>query len=221
MVAMETVARRLTAQTIERRAGILQIEFQMKHGIIQAPPVPVDEILEVYLKFHLESDDLSGRHGLDHTDAFTDTAAKTVVVDQRLDPIEHPEMNGRYRFTLAHEIGHLRLHPRNPDFHRQFGTSNPRLVGSYQEFEWQADTFAACLLMPRYLVEREWVAHYDSGAIAVTPEMEAAGIANLGSRREFINAFAEHKAAPLAARFGVSLAAMRIRLQELSLAPSA
>ncbi|MBK8008612.1 MAG: ImmA/IrrE family metallo-endopeptidase [Rhizobiales bacterium] len=32
------------------------------------------------------------------------------MIDDSLDPEENPSMLGRYRFTLAHEIGHWRLH---------------------------------------------------------------------------------------------------------------
>ena len=53
--------------------------------------------------------------------------------------------NGRDRFTLAHELGHVLLH----------GTNNFRLarndkaIPSYQDPEWQANTFASMLLIPR------------------------------------------------------------------------
>lgn len=53
--------------------------------------------------------------------------------------------NGRDRFTLAHELGHFIIH-RNVDY--KFARSEEK-VESYQDPEWQANTFASMLLIPR------------------------------------------------------------------------
>lgn len=53
--------------------------------------------------------------------------------------------NGRDRFTLAHELGHFVMH-RNIDY--KFARSEEK-VESYQDPEWQANTFASMLLIPR------------------------------------------------------------------------
>jgi Zn-dependent peptidase ImmA (M78 family) len=95
-----------------------------------------------------------------------------------------------------------------------------RFIGSYQELDRQADKFAAYLLMPGYLVRREWADVYGTDApFEVTPKMEAVGRKNFGSKAEFFNALAASKSKPLADRFGVSVPAMRIQLQELRLLP--
>ena len=151
-----TVARRLKSSTIERRAAILLSEFQITFDLIERLPVPVDEILEGYLKFHLEFDNISARWGLEGIDGLTFPEERRVVIDERLDPHQHPELEGRYRFTLAHEIAHNRLHGQLGSIHalrlgRRMGS-----IDSYQELEWQADKFASYLLMPTYLVRREW-----------------------------------------------------------------
>lgn len=54
----------------------------------------------------------------------------------------------RHRFTVAHEVGHALMH---------IGTLNrlPKSTGkvpAYMDPEWQANRFAAALLMPRHLV---------------------------------------------------------------------
>lgn len=54
--------------------------------------------------------------------------------------------NGRDRFTLAHELGHLILHKGVSSYARQ--TSEDRDHRVYEDSEWQADTFAAEFLMP-------------------------------------------------------------------------
>lgn len=52
---------------------------------------------------------------------------------------------GRHRFTVAHELGHLILHSKQP-LHRQVG---PIKSEAYRRSEPQANQFAAELLMPR------------------------------------------------------------------------
>ncbi len=53
---------------------------------------------------------------------------------------------GRDRFTAAHELGHYIMHRKVPIvFHRQ---EHGRLV-AFRDSEWQANTFAGDLLMPR------------------------------------------------------------------------
>ena len=51
----------------------------------------------------------------------------------------------RQRFTLAHELGHLMLHPLGTAFR------DHTFSGGWQEVE--ANHFAACLLMPRDLIQ--------------------------------------------------------------------
>lgn len=56
---------------------------------------------------------------------------------------------GRDRFTAAHELGHYIMHRKVPIvFHRQ---EHGRLV-AFRDSEWQANTFAGDLLMPRLLM---------------------------------------------------------------------
>jgi hypothetical protein len=70
-------------------------------------PVPVEEILERTLGFHLEFDDLqSSCNAL----GATYPESRTVVVDYSLDPSDNPKILGRYRFTIAQEIVHIWLH---------------------------------------------------------------------------------------------------------------
>lgn len=57
--------------------------------------------------------------------------------------------NGRDRFTAAHELGHLILHC-DVTLNRSEGTPKH----AYTNPEWQANSFASAILMPRPLVER-------------------------------------------------------------------
>jgi hypothetical protein len=69
---------------------------------------------------------------------------------------------GRARFTLCHELGHLVMHSvlllrQSKYLAAVAGLSRRTPMASHPHFrdtEWQADTFAAALLMPRAGVER-------------------------------------------------------------------
>lgn len=61
------------------------------------------------------------------------------------------EGKGRDRFTMAHELGHFLLHnPKNVILAR---TKSKTKI--YEDAEWQADTFAAELLMPIDMITDE------------------------------------------------------------------
>ncbi len=57
--------------------------------------------------------------------------------------------NGRDRYTLTHEIGHLILHS---DERLALNRATTDRVPAYKDPEWQANTFASFLLMPTKLV---------------------------------------------------------------------
>ncbi len=57
--------------------------------------------------------------------------------------------DGRARFTIAHEIGHYFLHQDGVKLCRM--ATNEKVV-AYLDPEWQANTFASELLMPRHLI---------------------------------------------------------------------
>jgi len=64
--------------------------------------------------------------------------------------------DGRSRFTMSHELGHLLLH-RGIPFAREmrsseFGESKVSDIATFECSEWQANEFAAALLMPASLV---------------------------------------------------------------------
>ena len=75
-------------------------------------------------------------------------------------------MEGRYRFTLAHEGGgHWRLHRglvRSDHDQEVLFADVPkptvicRSSKAKERVEWQADFYASCLLMPRKLVFAAW-----------------------------------------------------------------
>ena len=156
---------------IENATLCLLAEYGRKYGDVVAPPVPVEEILEAHLALTLDFDDLGRRIGVPDVLGATWIQDKLVLVDQSLDPTENPPKEGRYRFTLAHELGHWELHRH----HFLADAGQPSLFGDKpkpsivcrtssrkEPMEWQADCFAGYLLMPEDRVFRVWEQVYGS-----------------------------------------------------------
>tara|TARA_R110002049_G_scaffold45305_8_gene132248 strand:- start:4193 stop:4714 length:522 start_codon:yes stop_codon:yes gene_type:complete len=104
----------------------------------------------------------------------------------------HPEV--RKRFTIAHEIGHFKLHVETPlfvDYYKGSKLNRKNSGGDYL-IEKQANAFAACLLMPKKLISIE--------------------LSKLDEEMEY-----ESKLYSLSKRFKVSTAAMDYRLKALGL----
>ncbi len=210
---------------IERAALELLAGYGRQFGAVEAPPIPVEEILEAFLSVDLEFDDLAGSYQLPDALGATFLAENRVVIDQSLDPTENPRMAGRYRFTLGHEIGHLRLHaPKREQTGNLFAaTPEPEAPGMIlcrsskkPPEEWQADCFASHLLMPKDMVLAAWReetggmaphnAIDEAAALTVPPEYAARGWKP-----------AVQMARQMAARFNVSGESMQIRLESMGL----
>src|SRR5262245_41124010 len=137
-------------------------------------PIPIEDIVEKHLKLHVEFDDLHRLLGVPRSEFRTDPdifgaiwlETGEIVLDESLDPEVRPTIEGRYRFTLAHEGGgHWRLHRRlvqaNSGQESLFEDARrPTVVcrssQSKERVELQANLYASCLLMPRKLVIQVW-----------------------------------------------------------------
>jgi hypothetical protein len=104
-------------EMIESDAALLLAEYAHARGIIIAPPIPIEDIVDKHLKLGIEFDDTHKLFGVPRAGLDPDILAaiffddRRIVIDESLDPEENPAKEGRYRFTLAHEGGgHWRLH---------------------------------------------------------------------------------------------------------------
>ena len=80
--------------------------------------------------------------------AFTDPERKSICISQEIYD-KACENDPQARFTIAHELGHIFLdHKRDAVFARNNVNAE---IPAYRDSEWQADTFAAELLMPAEL----------------------------------------------------------------------
>jgi len=214
----------LTEKALDEHVDWLMAEWAEIYPPILKPPIPVEELLEIHLQLKLEIADLRGDYG--HPDILGGIwfGDRLIRVDQSLDPDAHPPMLGRYRFTLAHEIGHWRLH-------REHLSGDPSAAPLFTDNcepafvcrstdkppeEWQADQFAARLLMPRSIVFEQWTEWRDGSDQPVEiGELDFPGSFSKPKQNETYAM--ELFCRPLAKRFEVSAEAMRIRLQALGL----
>jgi hypothetical protein len=155
----------LREEVIESEAEMLLAEYGREHEAIICPPVPIDEIIELHLKLEFEIRDLRTLFGLGDVHGAIWFRERRIAVDAQLDPGQFPAKRGRYHFTLAHEAGHWRLHRKHftvPEGQKDLfdGEPKPSYICRSTEkkvpVEWQADCFAACLLMPYRLVRSAW-----------------------------------------------------------------
>jgi len=205
---------------IEKDADALIGEYALRPNTSIGPPVPVDELLEVQLELQCEIADLRAEFECDDVLGMIWFNSKLVKIDRSLDPHERPHLLGRFRFTLAHEVGHWRLHRQyyreDPSQARLFaGKGRPAFVCRSSEkppVEWQADTFASYLLMPAKMVIAawdKWKGNRDPVILQTLPS--AAPVAG----RDMDDVRLERFCKPLAEQFEVSNEAMRIRLEKL------
>lgn len=235
---------------IETDAEALLDEFSKATGMALKAPVPIDDIVEKHLRLGIEFDDLHRRFGAPNSVLAQGPdiigaiflSQRRIVVDEFLDPDADPSKEGRYRFTVAHEVGHWRLHRglMGKDIGDVPVKDSPQALvicrssEAKARVELQADIFASCLLMPRRLVQAAWIAAFADGRPRALRSSIGAGLAAVpiedhrpdlddaeASETSLLDRFVD----PFAREFAVSPKAMRVRLERLGLvlrgAPSA
>lgn len=132
---------------IEGRAWSVLERCRRKLGLEEIPlPIPVDQWIESPLGIGFGYADLSYLGAGVLGAAFVEE--QEILIDERV--LEH---GGRFRFTCAHELGHMVLHRSvKKAFHDAGEFMLPEEGNRYER---QADRFAAALLMPIPLLERE------------------------------------------------------------------
>jgi Zn-dependent peptidase ImmA (M78 family) len=229
---MSITVRYVPEEEIEAEAGALLAEHARKTGLrVAVPALLLDDLLQ-HLGLRLDLDDLCAMLGLPDVLGAIWIERRHIYIDQTLDPDERPAMRGRFNFSLAHEIGHWRLHrgyvePRHA-MHDLFGeppapTIICRTSRKRERIELQADAFAGCLLMPRDAVGRAWQwmmgpEPFELGSARWSRLASAAGLRRAGvgpDRRQEQDGVLELLVKPLADEFQVSAQAMRIRLERL------
>ena len=185
-----------------REARLLLVEWQQRAGSLTFP-IPVEDIADLF--YHLT---------IDLSTALPAGIAGRLYTQERILEVQRGDAETRQRFTIAHEIGHYRLHVLiEPLLPHGYGcmadnldrepvetlealpgfpplpTASPSFTPDLaRRLEIEANTFAAALLMPAELIEH--------------------AVGELGAD---VQRLAQH--------CGVSEQAMRYRLQQLLFLP--
>ncbi len=225
---------------IELKAAVLLEAYRLKKGRTLTLPIPVESILEGFLKLKFSFMDMREVFGVDDVVGALWMESGEVGVDHRLDPDANPRSEGRYNFTIAHEIGHWLLHRRY-----KLSKTDPMLpYAGYQEAsptyvcrsstsnraEIQANLFASSLLMPKPMVVGIWQETYGEGPMDLEALRMHGQAAIDNGAWDHLPPFPENEdqyntglikavIEPLASKFHVSGQAMQIRLDELGLLP--
>ncbi len=118
-------------------------------------PIPIEQVIE--FQMGLDIVPLPGLLEAYNVDGFTSSDLSEISIDQFV--YEHRLT--RYRFTLAHEVGHVVLHAglfkthrfRGIDAWKRFLMGVPAL--DYSRLEWQAYSFGGLVLVPGDVLQQE------------------------------------------------------------------
>ncbi len=75
---------------IEQEAEVILAEYGQAHGAATEPPVPVDEMIELYLGLRLELHDVRKLFGIGDVHGALWVDERRVGEDASLDPEQHP-----------------------------------------------------------------------------------------------------------------------------------
>ena len=109
-------------------------------------PVPIEELIEGPLHMNFEVCDLSGL-GPDVIGSAWCEQPPTIAVSEKIE-----NENGRFRFTCAHELGHIVLHRH---LALRFDDAEQGMLVQDNGMEAEANRFASRILMPWQAVESE------------------------------------------------------------------
>jgi len=226
----------LTLNEIAAEADSVLAMYANLYGEAMCSPIDVDELAVNVVGLTVMFAELRELLGPD-VDGAIYFSRMQISIEERLNPEVFPELYGRYRFTLAHELGHWVLH-------RQFvmsdktqqalcgDNSTPDIIcrskGRRPRIERQADQFAGCLLMPEWLLRPAWK-DFTGGELPIDdatlgtlvpridPKRMAIDISGVEKELNPIRLMREVFCEPLARQFAVSDEAMRIQLESLGL----
>jgi hypothetical protein len=169
----------LKDRELDHHADEVLRKFAQSRGWTISAPVPVEHILEKHLGLTLEFKDLEVLLGQSGILGATWIKEELVRIDKSLQ-----DGSGRYHFTVAHEIGHWQMHRPIMVLEREMpvlfampgGGPPPNIIcrgnTGRDPMEWQADQFAARLLMPKKLMREAFGALFPAG-LALPTELVA------------------------------------------------
>jgi Zn-dependent peptidase ImmA (M78 family) len=162
MSTKETTYPYLKNSTIEKESMNLLSDFYQQSDEKLSAPVPVFDIIE-YLGYDVDFRK-DGIYKDKNLLGGTLIDKKTIEINENLSDHE-----GRMHFTAAHEVGHIVLHvplykqknQKDVSEHKIISRKDSGFEGNKKNpEEWQADKFAAYLLMPSELIKKAFFKNY-------------------------------------------------------------
>lgn len=212
----------------ETRMSVWNQRFELFNGSVPADPLDlVDPAIALRSQgFDVQSDPSfghvwdSGAHA--RVAGIVDQRNRIVRVAVGLDEMER-------RFTTAHELGHVVLHPDMTGLHRDRAVSGPSFRKDWRERD--ADAFASCFIMPARLLLRRFHDLFRMGVFRLNEDTVFGlqlGTIDQAQRRmrkqrdialalATANSFMGTSFKPLSRFFRVSPTTMAIRLEEVGL----
>ncbi len=156
----------ITDAEIKKRASSFLQQYYPRLTI----PIPIEEIVEFQMGIDIIP--LPGLHQVLEVEGFTSSDLSNIYVDE----FTYTSRPGRYRFTLAHEIGHVILHKeiykkaqfRNSQEWKRFINGIPDQ--SHSRLEYQAYAFGGLILVPVESLKRltnKYVKHIQVNGISL------------------------------------------------------
>ena len=188
-------------------------EFLLKYHPDDTLPVPIEDIIEFDISLNIfPMPDLKRNYGIDGA---LSQDFSLIYVDKYC----YDNWPNRYRFTLAHEIGHYILHKSDledglPEINsvEDWVVSAKKIASVGSWFETEASSFASYVLMPSH--------HLESEFNRILPEIELmiqVAIDNKLTRQYYLEGAIDAMASRLSRIFQVSEEAVKVRISKQKL----
>jgi Zn-dependent peptidase ImmA (M78 family) len=161
-----------------RSTQVIRVEAQSVRDALRivTPKFPLTQVLEVALPTAVEDFVCDIREDFEMKALYGANIEAMTTPDRLLIELRASTYDGlcreqgRPRFTVAHELGHLFLHQKES---QRFARASSSQIQPYENSEWQANTFAAELLMPLHMACECTSAEEISEVFAVSKEAAA------------------------------------------------
>jgi Zn-dependent peptidase ImmA (M78 family) len=189
------------------------LEILRKYKCESTLPIPIEHIIDNILRINIiPFPDLLSSFEIN---AFVSSDLKKIYVDEYL----YTNLDRQYRFTLAHEFGHMTLHRyiyaniniKSLEDWRQFRSGVD--INEYRNLEIQANNFAGLLLVPQSRIESSFREQLRS----LAPSFKKAEAERM-KRSDYLQHVIDTIAFNLVPVFQVDQQVIRIRIEKDNLA---
>jgi len=189
------------------------LEILHKYGFESRLPIPIEYIIDNILKLNIIPFPNLLRDF--EINAFVSSDLKNIYVDEYL----YTNLERQYRFTLAHEFGHMNLHKyiysnidiKSLEDWRKFISTVD--TDQYRNLEIQANSFAGLLLVPQSLLESA----FKEQLKGLARSFKKAGVERM-RRSDYLHYVIDQIAFNLAPVFQVDQQVIRIQIEKSNLA---